>query len=55
MDSSTTPPSGHTWPSDGEHLFTEWMALTGPPKAKQYRKCVHPKCHHFEEREAPKG
>jgi len=44
----------HNWPKNGEHLFGPWMANTGLPRPTQYRKCVHPKCNHFEVRDAPK-
>jgi hypothetical protein len=43
----------HNWPKKDEHLWCEWMALKGLPKPMQYRKCVHPNCHAYEEREWP--
>jgi hypothetical protein len=42
------------YPKEG-HLFEDWQSLEGLPKAKEYRRCMHPKCHYYETREAPKG
>lgn len=45
----------HSWPKDEEHLWSPWYPETGPPKATQYRNCLHPACHAKESREAPKA
>lgn len=43
--------TNHEWPTDpNEHLWTEWQAKTGLPKATQWRACIHPKCKAVEER-----
>jgi hypothetical protein len=50
--------SKHQWPATWQHLWGPWRqktkAGTGRPVI-QYRTCVHPDCHEFEEREAPKS
>jgi hypothetical protein len=47
----------HKWPTQDQHLFTEWRANTGTmhPKPTQYRTCIHPKCKEVQNRPAPKG
>lgn len=43
----------HNWPGPGEHLWGDWMTLTGLPKPEQYRVCVDPRCSAKETRKAP--
>lgn len=45
-------PSHPSWPKDGDHLFTEWEIYS---KTELYRRCVHPKCKHWEKKPVPKG
>jgi hypothetical protein len=48
--------TNHAWPTNpDEHVWSRWMAQSGPPQSAhtQYRICVHPDCHAYEDRAVP--
>lgn len=50
------PEVNHNWPENMEHLYDNWTLNTpreGTTPPTQSRRCIHPKCKHFETRIAP--
>lgn len=41
-----------SWPTPGEHLWTEWRAKT---TTELYRYCIHPQCKVVESKPVPKA